>query len=125
MIKIEKYDGKKTYMYPNGELATPESIKSKFPAVTNFVHIIETDESGQVAFAIQNLAALKSQLGIDVDVEEEEAIRQIEEIESVGITVEPLSPLERKRLEKKIEQLEKEKENLYKMINNCKIALNL
>lgn len=83
MIKIEKYDGKKTYMYPNGELATPESIKSKFPAVTNFVHIIETDESGQVAFAIQNLAALKSQLGIDVDVEEEEAIRQIEEIRNM------------------------------------------
>ena len=53
------------------------------------------------------------------------SIRQIEEIESVGINVEPLSPLERKRLEKKIEQLEKEKENLYKMINNCKIALNL
>lgn len=80
MIKIEKYDGNKTYMYPNGELATPESIQSKFPAVTKFAHIVETDEAGQVAFAIQNLAAVKSQHGIDVNVDEEEAIRQIEEI---------------------------------------------
>lgn len=80
MIKIEKYDGNKTYMYPNGELATPENVKSKFPAVTNFVHVVETDEAGQVMFAIQNLAALKSQLSIDVNVKEEEAIRQIEEI---------------------------------------------
>jgi hypothetical protein len=82
MIKIEKYDGNKTYMYPNGELAKPESVKSKFPAVTEFVHIIETDEAGQVMFAIQNLAALKSQLGIDTSVEEEEAIKQIEKIKN-------------------------------------------
>lgn len=82
MIKIEKYDGNKTYMYPNGELATPESVQSKFPAVTKFVHIIETDEAGQVMFAIQNLAALKSQLGIDTSVEEEEAIKQIEKIKN-------------------------------------------
>lgn len=82
MIKIEKYDGSKTYMYPNGELARPESVQSKFPAVTEFVHIIETDEAGQVMFAIQNLAALKSQLGIDTSVEEEEAIKQIEKIKN-------------------------------------------
>lgn len=82
MIKIEKYDGSKTYMYPNGKLATPKSVQSKFPAVTNFVHIIETDEAGQVMFAIQNLAALKSQLGIDTSVEEEEAIKQIEKIKN-------------------------------------------
>lgn len=27
MIKIEKYDETKTYMFPNGELATPERVK--------------------------------------------------------------------------------------------------
>lgn len=80
MIKIEKYNGSKTYMFPNGELATPEKVREKFPAVTSFTHIVETDEAGQVLFAIQNLAAIKSQMGIDANTSEEESIRQIEEI---------------------------------------------
>ena len=80
MIKIEKYDGSKTYMFPNGELATPERVKKDYPAVEAFTHIVETDEAGQVMFAIQNLAAIKSQMGIDISASEEEAINQIEEI---------------------------------------------
>lgn len=80
MIKIEKYNGSKTYMFPNGELATPEKVREKFPAVTSFTHIVETDEAGQVLFAIQNLAAIKSQMGIDANLSEEESIRKIEEI---------------------------------------------
>jgi hypothetical protein len=78
MIKIEKYNSSKTYMYPNGDLATPEKVKKDFPAVTAFTHIVETDEAGQVLFAIQNLAAIKSQMGLDVNLSDEESIRQIE-----------------------------------------------
>jgi hypothetical protein len=33
MIKIEKFTGDKTYMYPNGAIATAETIKKDFPAV--------------------------------------------------------------------------------------------
>lgn len=80
MIKIEKYDESKTYMYPNGDLASPERVKKDFPAVTAFTHIVETDEAGQVMFAIQNLAAIKSQMGIDSSLSEEEAIAKIEEL---------------------------------------------
>lgn len=80
MIKIEKYNENKTYMFPNGDIATPEKVKSSFPAITTFPHIVETDEAGQVLFAVQNLAAVKSQLGLDVNMSEEESIRQIEEI---------------------------------------------
>lgn len=80
MIKIEKYDETKTYMFPNGELATPERVKKDYPAVSVFPHIVETDEAGQVMFAIQNLAAIKSQMGIDASTSEEESINQIEEI---------------------------------------------
>ena len=80
MIKIEKYDGLKTYMFPNGELATPERAKKDYPAVEAFTHIVETDEAGQVMFAIQNLAAIKSQMGIDMSLSDEEAISRIEEI---------------------------------------------
>ena len=80
MIKIEKFTGDKTYMYPNGTIATPETIKKDFPAVEAFVHIIETDEVGQVCFAVQNLAAVRSQMGIDSALSEDEAILKIEEL---------------------------------------------
>jgi hypothetical protein len=80
MIKIEKYNGSKTYMFPNGDIATPEVVKAKFPAVLTFTHIVETDEAGQVMFAIQNLAAIKSQMGIDSNLSDEESIRQIENL---------------------------------------------
>lgn len=85
MIKIEKYTGTKTYMFPNGELATPEIIKATFPAVETFAHIIETDEAGQVCFAVQNLAAVRSQMGIESSLTEDEAIAKIEEIRNAPI----------------------------------------
>ena len=78
MVKIEKFQGNKTYMYPNGALATAETIKKDFPAVEMFTHIIETDEAGQVCFAVQNLAAVRSQMGIDSALSEDEAISKIE-----------------------------------------------
>lgn len=80
MIKIEKYDGSKTYMFPNGDLASPERVKKDYPAVEAFTHIVETDEAGQVMFALQNLAAIRSQMGIDSSLSEDEAISKIEEI---------------------------------------------
>lgn len=95
MIKIQKYDNTKTYMYPNGELATPERVKKDFPAVDAFTHIIETDEAGQVLFAVQNLSAIKSQMGISVDSTDEEAIQQIETIRNAPPPEPEISPEER------------------------------
>lgn len=85
MIKIEKYTGTKTYMYPNGALATPEVMKQDFSAIEAFTHIIETDEAGQVCFAVQNLAAVRSQLGIDASLTEDEAIAAIEELRNAPV----------------------------------------
>lgn len=95
MIKIEKYTGNKTYMFPNGELATLERVKKDYPAVEAFTHIVETDEAGQVMFAIQNLAAIKSQMGIDVSVSEEDAISLIEELRNAPAPEPEVSDLER------------------------------
>lgn len=80
MIKIEKYEGNKTYMYPNGEIATPERVLKDYPAASTFTHIVETDEAGEVMFAIQNLAAVRSQMGINSSLSESDAIKRIEEI---------------------------------------------
>ena len=67
-------------MFPNGVLATPEKMLEKFPAVLTFVHIIETDEAGEVCFAVQNLNAMRGFYGIEKSLTEEEAITKIEEI---------------------------------------------
>lgn len=80
MKKLEKYTGNKTYMFPIGTLATPEIMEKQYPAITVFTHVIETDEAGQVCFAIENLSALRSMYNIDSSLTEDAAITKIEEI---------------------------------------------
>lgn len=80
MKKIELYTGNKTYMFPNGDIATKEKMLTSFPAVLTFPHIIETDEAGEVAFAVQNLSATCSMYNIDLSLSTEEKIAKIEEI---------------------------------------------
>ena len=91
MQKVEKYTGTKTYMFPNGSLATPEIIEEKFPAVKHFTHSITTDESGEVAMAVQNLSAMRGIYNIDSSLSEDEAIQAIEDIINtpVEISTEP------------------------------------
>ena len=80
MKLIEKYVGNKTYMFPNGALATPEVMLAEFPAILTFTHIIETDEAGEVCFAVQNLSAMRSMYKLDTTLTEDEAIAAIQEI---------------------------------------------
>ena len=80
MKKIELYTGDKIYMFPNGDIATKERMLQQFPAVLTFDHIIETDEAGEVAFAVQNLSAMCSLYQIDISLSVEEKIAKIEEI---------------------------------------------
>lgn len=77
---LEKYTGNKTYMYPNGALATVESVTEKFPAWQSFVHVVETDQNGEVMFAFENLSALRGIYNIDAALSETEAIAAIQEI---------------------------------------------
>ena len=80
MKRLEKYTGEKTYMYPNAALATPERVLADFPAAVAFPHVIETDDNGEVIFAIMNLSALRAQYGIDASLSESEAIQAIQDI---------------------------------------------
>lgn len=80
MKVIEKYTGTKTYMFPNGAIATPEVMEQNYPAIMTFTHIIETDEMGEVCFAVQNLSAMRGFYGIDSSLTEDEAIAAIQEI---------------------------------------------
>lgn len=79
MMKIiEKYTGEKTYMFPNGALAAPETVAAKYPAASTFTHVVETDESGEVMFALQNLAAMRTLYSIDSALSENDAITALQ-----------------------------------------------
>ena len=78
MIKLEKFTGTKTYMYPNGEIATPERMKSDFPAIDTFPHVIETDHRRQVCFAVTQLGVLEDMYGIPEGLTDDESIAMIE-----------------------------------------------
>ena len=80
MIKLEKYNPEKVYMFPNGDVATPEKVQEHFPAAAYFVHVVETDQSGEVLGSMENLSMLRGLYEIDPVLDEEEAIRAIEDI---------------------------------------------
>lgn len=94
MRKLEKYTGQKTYMYPNGKLASPQIMEEDYPALKVFGHIIETDESSQVCFAIENLAAMRTRFNIESSLSDDEAISKIEE-KLNEVPEEEVSPEER------------------------------
>lgn len=80
MKVLEFYDGTKTYMYPNMKLATPQTVLADFPAILTFKHVIETDEAGEVLFAVENFSAMKSRYSIDKSLGDNEALAAIQEI---------------------------------------------
>lgn len=96
MYKIEKYTGEKTYMFPNGALATRERVLEKFPAALTFAHVVQTDENGEVMWAFQNLSAMRSMHGIDKALPEADAIAALEALlNAPKETVAVASPEER------------------------------
>lgn len=80
MYKLEKYTGEKTYMAPSGTLYTPERIQQDFESILVFPHVIQTDENGEMCWAVMNLSAMRSQYEIDPALSEGEAIAKLEEI---------------------------------------------
>lgn len=80
MKVLEKYTGDKTYMFPSGKLATRSVVLQNYPAVLSFVHVVETDENGEVMWALENLSAMCTMHGIDRSLPEEKKIAKLQEI---------------------------------------------
>ena len=80
MYIIEKYTGEKVYMAPSGVIYDKERVLKDFPAALTFVHVVTTDEAGEVMFGMDNLSALRTHYEIDKSLSEEEAIAAIQEI---------------------------------------------
>ena len=77
MRKFELYNSTKTYMFPNGQLASPEAVAQRYPATAVFAHAVETDADSEVLFALENFSALRSRLGIDPALSAQDAIDEI------------------------------------------------
>lgn len=77
MKKWVLYDRTRTMMYPSGDMANPARMEQDFPAMAVFPHVILTDESEQVCWAVQNFAAARSNAGIAADVPDEEALAML------------------------------------------------
>ena len=80
MVKLEKYTGEKTYMFPTGALAAPEVVYEKYPAAKMFTFVVGTDKNGQVMQSMDNLSVLRDVYDIDAALSEDEAIAEIETI---------------------------------------------
>lgn len=93
MIRLVKFDNKTTYMYPNGEIATPERIKNDFPAIEYFTHVLEIN--GDVCQAVMNLKAMRNMYNIDESLSDDEAIQAIEEIINTPPPIPEPTPEER------------------------------
>ena len=88
MVKLEKYTGLKTYMYPNGVIATREQVLKDYPAALTFAFVVQTDPAGEVMMGFYNLSMLKAKYGIDSSLAEAEAIAAIEEIMNTPVVEE-------------------------------------
>lgn len=77
MLKLERFDGTKTYMFPNGHIATPDRIRQDFPAVDHFPHVLEVN--GNVCQAVMEIGALRGIHGIEESYTDDEAILLIQE----------------------------------------------
>ncbi len=67
-------------MSPDGKIADPEAVLTQFPAVAVFPHIIETDPSEQMLYAVMNLAATRNEHGVDPALTDDEAVAAIQEV---------------------------------------------
>jgi hypothetical protein len=80
MYKVEFFDNKKTYMYPNMTVATPERIVGDYSAVNNFRCVVTTDDYGEMFYAVESFNAMKSRLGIDPALSDADALTAISTI---------------------------------------------
>jgi hypothetical protein len=94
---FEMYDADKTYIFPNGALASPETLAAQY-AVLNFAPcVIETDISHVKLFAIHLFEELKDQHNIDASLSDEEAITELENILSINSSA-PIDPTPEERI---------------------------
>jgi uncharacterized ferritin-like protein (DUF455 family) len=95
MTKLELYDGTKTYMAPSGTMYDKARLTQDFPSALVFLHLIHTDEGGEVCFGVYNYKAFCSQHGLDPKDPPETNVPLLEEIMNAPPSKPEPSPEER------------------------------
>ena len=78
MIKFIHYDGESTYYFPNGEKATPEILRARFPVILTESYVIQVEDNTFLGF--DRISNLRRIYGIDPSLSEEDALSQIADI---------------------------------------------
>lgn len=79
-MKFAKYDVEKEYIYPTGEIASPQQIKKKYSGVEKYTFVIQTDSSETMLYSMEPLVKLRSYYDIDFEISDDEAIKKINEL---------------------------------------------
>jgi len=79
-IYMELYNKDKTYISPNGQYLTPESMLATHPAINDLVHIVRTDSTGKIMFEFDSLAHYRLSEDIPDSVSDDQAVQLVAEI---------------------------------------------
>lgn len=90
MIKLDKWEGTKSYMLMTGEPLDSERIKADYPFGLMATSVIQTDEESTFFFNFWNLKVLRYLYAVESTLTEDEAITKIEN----KMNNSPKSPLE-------------------------------
>lgn len=77
---IEKYNKDKTYIFQNGQIANYDRIKNLYPGIDDITYIITTDYTRTIIISIDPLNLKRTELNIDINLNEDQAIEKIIEI---------------------------------------------
>ena len=75
-----RYDNTKTYYYLTGQVATPQDVLEKYPAVANITYVMETDKDEKLILSMDMLSMIRGIYNIDDSLNDDDAILAIEEI---------------------------------------------
>lgn len=103
MKKLEIYNGNKNYIFPTGKIATPQVMIDNYPAVEVLPHVIETDEGGQIIYALNPLSAMRSRYNIDATLSNEEAVIELENIINAPEPIQEYEPSAEERIASALE----------------------
>lgn len=78
-VYLKLYDAADTYVSPSGALMDAAYITAHYPACQSFVHIVHTDEGGEMMYGFYALSAMRSKYHINKNLNNAQACQAVED----------------------------------------------
>lgn len=78
-IYLKLYQPSDTYMSPAGTLMDEAAVREQFPAAQTFLHIVQTDEGGEMMYGFYSLSAMRSKYSISKSLNDAQACQAVED----------------------------------------------